>query len=194
VAEVAQQPATPLCSVGVRQPSCGNEPPRRIRCGICHSVRWHNVRRVRQVSRAKRRRSRRTPKGANVSYMECGGRGCKATGDTALQCRRAPTILRQRTLRENPVWNLPRWAMAQCLACHPSGAGKAASQPPHSKRCERELYGVRWHPWQIMPRSLRITLDLRNRRMKSVFSPRSARSCTNKKRLRCGSFCFPHSC
>jgi len=69
----------------------------------------------------------------------------------------------------------------QRLACHPRGAGKAASQPPHSKRCERELYGVRWHHWQIMPRSHRITLALRNRRKKSVFSPRRARNYTKKR-------------
>jgi hypothetical protein len=55
--------------------------------------------------------SRRTPKGANGSFMECGGRGCAATGDTALQSRRAPINLRQRTHKENPVRNLPRCSM-----------------------------------------------------------------------------------
>jgi hypothetical protein len=105
-----------------------------------------NVRSVSQVARAKRRHSRRTPKGANGSFMECGGRGCEATGDTALQCWHTPTILRQRTPRENSIWNLPRCAMLQRPECHPSGARKAASQPPHSKKCERELYETRSLP------------------------------------------------
>jgi hypothetical protein len=59
---------------------------------------------------------------ANGSFLECGGKGRLAAGDTAFRCRGTPNCIQPRTLQKKARPDIPTSAQLARLACHQPGA------------------------------------------------------------------------